>query len=163
MEVINTKVMPLDSRPVAEYKNQLAPLSLKGQYKPIFAVKDPQAQMMAEFTAPELAGKTAVAYKNCGSYRSMYLGTPEFKTAWVREIARLGNAHVYTDAENVVVRAGNDHLMIHSGHEDTVNITLPEKVSAVIRVDNGQVVAESTDKFSIPIGKNRTILFRIEK
>ena len=163
MEVINSKVMPLDSRPVAGYTTQLAPLSLKGKYKPVFAVSDPQAQKMAEFIAPELAGKTAAAYKNCGSYQSIYLGTPEFKTAWVREIARLGKAHVYTDAENVVVRVGNGHIMIHSGHADTVNIVLPEKVSKVVRVDNGQTVAESTDKFSTTIGRNRTILFRIEK
>jgi len=53
--------------------------------------------------------------------------------------------------------------MIHSGHDDAVNIFLPEKVSAVIRVDNGQTVARLTDKFSIKIGKNRTILLRIKK
>lgn len=163
MEVINSRPMPLDSRPAPGYQTELAPLSLKGKYKPIFAVNDPQAQKLALFTAPELAEKTAAAYKNCGSYQSIYLGTPEFKTAWVRAIARLGKAHVYTDAENVVVRAGNDHIMIHSGHDDTVNIFLPEKVSAVIRVDNGQTVARLTDKFSIKIGKNRTILLRIKK
>ena len=163
LEALVNKKLSLDSMPVANYKNKLPGLSIKGAYKPVFAVNDPQAQKMADFKAPELAGKTAVAYKDCGSYRSLYLGTPEFKTAWVREIAKLGKAHIYTDAENVVVRSGNGHILIHSGHDDKVNIMLPEKAARVIRVDKGQVAAENTDKFSVNIGKNRTILLRIEK
>jgi len=163
IEAIIDKVYSLDSRPTDAYKSKLAPLTIKGKYKPVFAVSDQEVQKMTEFSAPELAGKTAVAYKDCGNYRSLYIGTPEFKTSLVREIAKLGKVPVYTDAENVVVRVGNEHILIHSGHDDLVNITLPEKVSSVIRVDNNQTVAENTDKFSIKIGKNRTILMRIVK
>ena len=163
MESIINKTYSLNSQPTSDYKSKLAPLTLKGKYKPVFAVDDPQAHKMAVFTDPDLAQKTAIAYKDFGTYRSMYIGTPEFKTSLVREIARMGKVHVYTDAENVVVRVGNGHILIHSGHDDLVNITLPEKVTKVIRVDNSQIVAEKSDKFSISIGKNRTILLRIVK
>ncbi|MPN25211.1 hypothetical protein SDC9_172618 [bioreactor metagenome] len=96
------------------------------------------------------------------SWRSVYLGVPEFTVDLVRSLAQLGGAHVWTDADNVVVRPGNGHLLIHSGHDDTVKIILPQPAAAVIDVATGEAVARQSAIVMLPIGKNRTRLLRIQ-
>ena len=81
----------------------------------------------------------------------------------VRSLAKLGGAHVYSEASNVVLRAGNGHILVHSGHDDTVAITLPEKAREIILVETGETLARDTDTLTVNIGKNRTMLLKVVK
>lgn len=152
----------LDSRPVPDAPVKISALSVKGKYNPAFFVTDPEARTLAAFTAPELAGKSAVACKEMGDWKTVFVGTPEFTVALVRALAAYGGAHCYSDAEDVVIRAGNGHIVIHSGHDDTVNLFLPQKAARVVDVATGRTMAQDTDRLTLPVGKNRTVLLRLE-
>ncbi len=158
-----TRLAELKAAPAAGGPIAVPALSIKGKYNPAFFITDSEAQILAAFTGdPQLEGKGAVAFKTMNSWRSVYLGVPEFNVDLVRGLAQLGGAHVWTDADNVVVRPGNGHLLIHSGHDDTVKITLPQPAAAVIDVATGEVVARQSAIVMLPIGKNRTRLLRIQ-
>jgi len=150
----------LDSQPLDGAPVKISPLSIKGTYNPAFIVTDEKATHLATYTAEELAGKTAVAFKDMGTWRSVFIGTPVFTEELIRSLAKLGGAHVYSEASNVVLRAGNGHILVHSGHDDTVNITLPEKAREIILVETGETLARDTDTLTVTIGKNRTMLLR---
>ncbi len=153
----------LNSTPVAGAPSAIGGLKIAGKYKPAFFVNDPAARPLAVFAdGPGIKGKVAAAYKDMGTWRSVYVGTPEFTETMVRALARLGGAHIWTDAKNVVVRPGNGHLLIHSGHADTVKLTLPAPVKNVIDVATGNVIARNTATVELPIGKNRSVLLRMD-
>ena len=152
----------LDSRPVPDAPVKISALSVKGKYNPAFFVTDPEARTLATFTAPELAGKGAVACKEMGDWKTVFIGTPEFTVPLVRALAAYGGAHCYSDAENVVIRAGNGHIVIHSGHDDTVSLFLPRKAARVVDVTADRTVAQNTDRLTLPVGRNRTVLLRLE-
>lgn len=158
----HTSAVNLDSVPDKNPPWNAGKLSIRGQYNPAFFVTDDQAQTLNRYTAPELAGKTAVACKNMGNWRSVFIGTPEFTEDLVRALANYGGAHVYSDAKNVVIRSGNGYILIHSGHDDNVNIFLPEQARKITDVTGNKVVAENCIRFTLPIRKNRTIVLRIE-
>jgi len=153
----------LDSQPLDGAPVKISPLSIKGTYNPAFIVTDEQATPLAAYTAEELAGKTAVAFKDMGTWRSVFIGTPVFTEELIRSLAKLGGAHVYSEASNVVLRAGNGHILVHSGHDDTVAITLPEKAREIILVETGETLARDTDTLTVNIGKNRTMLLKVVK
>jgi len=156
------KSVSLNSIPADNPVMAVPALAVKGHHMPAFFVTDPAARPLGIFKAPELSGKIASAFKDMGDWKSVYIGTPEFKVELVRAIARYGGAHVYTDAQNVVVRPGNGHILIHSGHDDRVKINLPRKAAKITVVETDKIIARDTDSFLVEIGRNRTVLLRVE-
>ena len=156
------KLSQFESTPVAGAPLAMPAQKFKHKINPGLVVNDPAAKILAKFTNdPAMAGKGALALKEMPGWKSLYLGIPEFTPDMVRAIANYGGAHVYTDAENVVVRPGNGHILIHSGHADTVKIKLPAAAPQVVDVESGEVLARDTDNFQVNIGKNRTRLLRL--
>jgi hypothetical protein len=157
------KLCNFETAPAAGSKIAVPAQKFPHKLNPGLVVTDPQAQILAKFVNdPALAGKGAIAVKQMPNWRSIYLGIPEFNVETVRAIAQYGGAHVYTDAKNVVVRPGNGHIIIHSGHADSVNITLPQTAKRVVDVESGKVICNNSKNFTVKIGKNRTLLLRIE-
>ena len=149
--------MPVENAPAA-----ISKLKLPGKIQPILAVTDNAATPLATFANDEtMNGKVAVAFKQMEGWKSLYIGVPEFTPDTMRAIAKLGGAHVYTDANDVVVRPGNGYILIHSGHADNVKITLPAPVRKITNVETGEIIAQNAATFTIPIGKNETRLIRL--
>ena len=156
------KSAEMDCAPVDGASIPMPGLRIDGKFQPVLAVTDSQAQPLAAFQrSPLLDGKTAVALKRMPGWNSLYIGVPQFTPELVRAIARFGGAHVWSEAGDVVVRPGNGHLLIHSGHEAVVKITLPAPATQVVDVATGEVLGRQCSTLELPIGKNRTRLLRL--
>lgn len=83
-----------------------------------FEIADPDAEVFGSFQ-----GKPAMAFKNMGSWSSVYLLTwPDAKL--LREICRRAGIHVWSDTEDTI-SAGRGFLMIHASTAGRKKIFLP--------------------------------------
>ena len=151
------------SAPQKDAPDGLSPLSLNASLEPFFVVNDAEAQIWETIDGDAVyAGRPAVAFKQMDGWRSLYIGVPEFTTSLVRSIAKIGDAHVWSDAEDVVIRHGNGHILIHSGHEDSVNLFLDDGITSLVDVATGEKIRIENGRAVVEIGRNRTILLRVD-
>jgi hypothetical protein len=101
---------------VAEEFGRAYPLS------PLFYVSDAEAKPLANYVG---TGHVAAAFKEIGGGKSVFVGAASATMSLLREIVRLGGAHVYLESDDVVA-AGNGIVAVHAASEGEKVLTLPQ-------------------------------------
>jgi len=119
---------------------------------PVFHVNDPEATALAAY--PD--GRTALAARDFGDWKSVYCAAPFMDTALLRGVARFAGVHLYCE-QDVVLKADGRMLMLHAGPDSphSLTISLPGKRDVVDAV-SGAEVARATDRFDIELGRRDT-------
>ena len=127
-------------------------------FGPVFYADDPKAVALAAY--PD--GRTAVAAKDMGAWKSVYCAMPYADKHLIRGVARYAGVHLYCPVD-VVMDADNRLVMVHNGFEGVKNIVvrLPQK-QTVYDAWTGESVGRDTDRIAVKLEDCRTRLFRLE-
>ena len=101
-----------------------------------------------------LAGKTALAVKEFGHWRSVWCGVPNLPSPLLRGIARKASVHVYVDTDDVVY--ANAHLLaVHTRYSGVRRIALP-RPSRVMDAFTREPIAANAGVFEIHMERGAT-------
>lgn len=106
--------------------------------RPLLAIADPQAQILATFAA---SGRGAIGKKALANHTSWFVSLPSRQTEPLRSILIAAGSHVYGDLDAIFyggggilvlhTRSGGPHsVRLRSGH--SVSLTLPDGPATVI-------------------------------
>lgn len=95
-----------------------------------------------------------------GDYASVFTCSVQLPADLWRNIARYAGAHVYTEANDVIM-VDRNMVAVHSVSSGEKTICLPEK-RKVIDVITGKTVSGKTDKFTFKLTSPETKIFRLE-
>lgn len=134
---------------------------------PLFFVDDKNAEIWKRYenTNSKLEGKAAIALKTMeNDSLSMYIGIPLWTPELLKEIARIGGVHVYTDDKpEYVLRVGNGHILLHSDKEVQAHIKLTRPAKCIVDVMCGQIIGRDTDIMTVPVKARTSRYLRIEE
>ena len=101
-----------------------------------------------------LAGKTALAVKELGDWRSVWCGVPNPSSSLLRGIARKAGVHIYLDTDDVVY-ANARLLAVHTRYAGTRSIALPRPAS-VTDAFTREPIAAKADAFEARMERGAT-------
>ena len=134
------------------YGGQSGPVSPR-----FFIHEDPGIKVIGRYAD----GKTALAARDFGSYKSVYCTSPYVPTAVFRNIARWAGCHVYVDQE-MYLDATDDFLMLTNSFqaEREVTVRLPARKD-VFDLESGKPTAQGVDALRIVMQPGETVLYRL--
>lgn len=71
-------------------------------------------ETLAAYTAGTLTGKTAAAVSRLNGYTAVFVGATELSAQAVRELCRMGGAHIYSEADGDTWMSGNGFYVLHT-------------------------------------------------
>jgi hypothetical protein len=122
-----------------------------------FEIIDPSATVLAKFCANN---KPAVAYRDFGTWKSVFMAIPCVDAQFMNNLAKLAGAWVAA-ASHDAVYANQNFLTVHaqSPGKKTLKLRYPSKVSDAI---TGEVIADNVSEFSVEMTFGQTRIFRTE-
>ena len=102
-------------------------------FGPLFAVSDADAHPVGRYVE---TNETAVARKQFDDHTAWYVGLPSRKTQPVRHILQESDAHVYSDAGNIVY-GGGGLLVVHTLDGGTRHITMRNGTQMTLDLPKG--------------------------
>jgi hypothetical protein len=101
--------------------------------RPAFYVDDPEAQVLG---VARSTGKTGLAVKDFGDWRSIYSSAPLLPWPLLRDIAREAGVHIYDDRGDMVW-ANNAFLALYSQSAGSRTVRFPRPVTVEDAYDGG--------------------------
>ncbi len=95
-----------------------------------------------------------------GDWSSVYTTAVQIPADLWRNLARHGGAHIYTEANDVIM-ADSNMVALHSVHSGEKEIQLPKK-RHVFDVITGEQIAQNTDRIVFDLKAPETRIFRLE-
>ncbi|MBR2950769.1 MAG: hypothetical protein IKC46_13075 [Lachnospiraceae bacterium] len=141
---VTAMVVPIDRFPEPNMVN------------PLIYVDDPDAVSLAYF---DDGGKVGLAVKQFADWTSVYVGAPCLQAHVLRDLAKLANAHLYVDGEEIVY-ANESYIGIHTAVGGKRTICLKE-TACVEEVFQDRLIAEHAQTFEEDIPAHTTRLYRI--
>ncbi len=135
-----------------------------GPFGPLFYSIDPDAQTLAVLTGGaggEESGKPELAIKEMAGWRSIWCGVPEIPAVLLRQIARKGGVHIYTDSDDVVY-ANNFMVSVHTRTAGKRTISLPGQFS-VTDAFTGRKIVGKVKEFEVNLNQYETGFWLLEK
>lgn len=109
-------------------------------------------KVLATYTKGRLNGRIGAAMCDMDGYKSIFIGAFALTTDGIREVCRLGGAHIYSESNDALF-IGERILAVHSTATPGVReIKLPETLS--VRDENGTVT--QTDTLNLWMDKTQT-------
>ncbi len=136
-KLTDMEIETLEKRPECSETGRILPA-------PYFTVADEKAVSLVDYDN----GRMAVAYKNCGSYTSVYSAIGLLDAELLRKICRLAGVHIYSETHPVYV---NNYLFGVYAFEDTVlNV---KKDGVYEELFSGEKYEAKDGKIKIPKGE----------
>ncbi|MBN1808360.1 MAG: beta-galactosidase [Planctomycetes bacterium] len=107
-----------------------------------------------------IAGKTGLAAKEFGDWRSVWCGAPNVPSALLRGIARKAGAHVYVDTDDVVY-ANSRMVAVHARYPGPRHVMLPG-AAKVRDAYTGKTVADGAVSFDVMMARGETRVWVVE-
>ncbi|MBQ8611318.1 MAG: hypothetical protein IJ412_06370 [Oscillospiraceae bacterium] len=88
---------------------------------------------LAQYTKGALAGKTAAAISRMPEYTAIFTGATELSAQAVRELCRMGGAHIFSEDDADTWLCGSGFYMLHTGFargSHTVNLPAEKELVA---------------------------------
>lgn len=144
--------------PVEEGKHQqLRQLRIDEDAQGGICVMDKQALAYKKYTN----GKVAVALKDFGTYKTIFVGAYYLSPANINMLANFANVWSISPPENVVATNG-EYLMIHPIANDNICITL--KTSASLeQFPDGKITSDENIIHNLALRKGSTYIFKMSK
>ncbi len=122
---------------------------------PLYAVSDPQATALAEYSA---TGAASLAVReNPGGWKSVFIGDPALSPELLRGLLTYAGVTAYGGGEDIVYASSDGVLTLHGASAGTRTIALPRRAS-VLDVFGDTIVASGTRSFRIPVRARETRL-----
>jgi hypothetical protein len=118
-------------------------LGTRERLNPSFFVDDTEATTLAEYQG---SGLPSLAVKNCGTWKSVFVGDPVLPLELLRGICRYAGVHVWTTQGEDVASIGNGWVTLHAGRDGQRALRLPE-AAAVYDFTEGRLVADGTREY----------------
>lgn len=117
-------------------------LGTRERLNPSFYVDDEDATTVAEYIG---SGAASVAVKNCGSWKSVFLGEPTLPIELLRGVCRYAGVPVWTQRGDDVTEIGNGMITLHAARDGQRTLNLPHGVSLYDLTDDKLVVENGRD------------------
>ncbi len=122
---------------------------------PLYAVSDPQATALAEYSA---TGAASLAVReNAGGWKSVFLGDPALSPELLRGLMTYAGVTAYGGGEDTVYASSDGVLTLHGASAGTRTVALPRRAS-VLDVFADSIVASGTRSFRVPVRARETRL-----
>lgn len=157
---INKTRHPLNGRTYAAptYSDQHWSRMHPGEIAPLFYVNDPKVDKLGVYDD----GKTAMAVRDFGSWRSIYTAVPFLDTKALREIAREAGVNIYTN-ENIFMTADNRFIMFSNGYNKERNLTIKiPRPAKVVDAVTGEILCEKASTFKLKLAAPQTRIIRLD-
>lgn len=119
---------------------------------PMFAVTDPAAVKLGEYVGS--GGQVGLAYKNCGTWQSVYCGMmAPLPAELLRGLARQAGLHVYSTDGDVMFFA-NQLLAVHASSDGLKTLDLPQECRVTSLWDNRDLGKLKTIRREMKTGDN---------
>ncbi|OQC11571.1 MAG: hypothetical protein BWX73_03526 [Lentisphaerae bacterium ADurb.Bin082] len=129
------------------------------EFGPKFRIVDSAAETAARFAD----GKTALAVKDFGTWKSIYSIIPRLERPVLRNICRLAGVHLYTEAEDIIFDANQNFIVLHNGYQGSQEIDLtfprPADVSDAL---SGEKLGGKINQLKIQIEECSTRILYLE-
>lgn len=112
-------------------------LGSRERLNPSFYVDDDEATALGEYIG---SGMTSVAVKNCGTWKSVFIGEPVLPLELLRGICRYANVPIWTPRGDDVALIGNGFVTIHAGREGQRTLNLPKNFFLYDLTENRMVL-----------------------
>lgn len=114
-------------------------IGVKERLNPSFYVDDPDATVLAEYHG---TGLPSIAVKNCGTWKSVFVGDPALPIDLLRGICRFAGVHVWTPLGEDIIDIGNGFVTIHAVKDGQRTIRLPDATGLYDVTENRHVADE---------------------
>lgn len=98
-------------------------IGVRERLNPSFYIDDPEASVLAEYQA---SGLPSIGVKNCGTWKSIFIGEPNLTMDLFRGICRYAGVHVWTNSQEDSVSIGNGWVTVHANKDGHRILRLPE-------------------------------------
>ena len=116
---------------------------------------------LADYTSL-LSRRTGLAYKDNGSYKTVYSAVPNLPEGFLRNVYAAAGVKIYSQNPNDIVWTNSSYVAIHSAFEEEKTINLNGKY-AVYDVFAGKYISRNASSITYRHEKNDTKLFRLTK
>ncbi len=122
---------------------------------PLYAVSDPQATALAEYSA---TGAASLAVReSAGGWKSVFIGDPALSPELLRGLLTYAGVTAYGGGDDSVYASSDGVLTLHGASAGTRTVALPRRAS-VLDVFADSIVASGTRSFRIPVRARETRL-----
>ncbi|MEW6754632.1 MAG: beta-galactosidase [Candidatus Latescibacterota bacterium] len=125
---------------------------------PSFEVDDPEAVVLGIVVTGNGRCEPGVAYRDLGSWRSLYVGAPNLPANVLRQIARFAGVHVYSEVDDVLY-ANHSFVGLHTVKGETKRIALPDPRPVYEVYTHRQLAAEPVTAFADHVEARQTRLY----
>ncbi|MGI4789519.1 MAG: hypothetical protein ACRYFS_11790 [Janthinobacterium lividum] len=123
---------------------------------PLYAVSDPQATVIAEYTVTGAASLAVREHK--AGWKSVFFGDPYLTTELLRGLYAYANIPVYDGQDDSVYAGSDGSLTIHGSFTGQRTISLPRKASVYDVFDN-KIIATNARSFRAFVRARTTRLY----
>ncbi|HLK59206.1 MAG TPA: hypothetical protein VKU00_21780, partial [Chthonomonadaceae bacterium] len=130
-------------------------IGTRERLNPSFYVDDEEATTLAEYQG---SGLPSIAVKNCGDWKSVFIGEPTLPLELLRGICRYAGAHVWASQGDDVMEIGGGWVTVHANREGQRTLRLPDALT-VYDLSEGRVVGDALreHRFFLRNGMTRTL------
>ena len=148
--------VPTDARGAfAERLRGVKRLGMEELLNPLYAVSDPQATVLAEYSA---SGAASLAVReNASGWKSVFIGDPALSPELLRGLFAYAGVTAYGGADDIVYASSDGVLTLHGTSAGTRTVALPRRAS-VLDVFADTIVASGTRSFRVPVRARETRL-----
>ncbi|MBE6368157.1 MAG: hypothetical protein E7052_09665 [Lentisphaerae bacterium] len=127
------------------------------KFGPRFRIVDKQAEIAARFAD----GQGALAFKNMGSWRSVYSVIPRLEQKVLRNICRSAGVHIYTQ-EGIAFDANKNYIVMHNGYESPRDfmLYLPQRCTVSDALSNKEL-ARNCSRIRVKMEPCSTLIYRL--
>ena len=123
---------------------------------PSFAVSDPQATVLAEYTA---SGAPSLAVReHPGGWRSVFFGDPHLSVELLRGLFQYAGVPLYDTQDDIVYVSGDGVLLVHATFTGQRTLTLPQPATVYDVMEN-RIIAVQARSFRVFLRARTTRLF----
>jgi hypothetical protein len=129
-------------------------IGTRERLNPSFYVDDPEATILAEYQG---TGVPSLAVKNCGDWKSIFVGDPVLPVDLLRGICRFADVHVWTPQGDDVIDIGNGYVTVHAAKEGQRAIRLPDATGLYDITESRHIADEIREhRFYMRVGDTRS-------
>ncbi len=129
-------------------------VGVRERLNPSFYVDDPDSTTLAEYQG---SGLPSIAVKNCGDWKSVFVGDPYVSVDLLRGICRYAGVHVWTPQGDDIIDIGNGYVTIHAVKEGHRLLRLPDATGLYDVNDSRHIADEIREhRFFLRSGETRS-------
>lgn len=125
--------------PVTE-KLQVREIGTRERLNPSFYVDDTDAVTLAEYQG---SGLPSLAVKNCGAWKSVFVGDPVLTVDLLRGICRYAGVHLWMPQGEDILEIGNGWVTLHAVRDGQRTLRLPD-LTGLYDLTEGRMISDLT-------------------